>query len=178
MSYITPAEIHAARSSMKKDNAPGPDRNATMDTVLSLELPALEILFNVWFVLGQVPVVFKKARTILLPKSGDLSDPNNWRPITICSIFGRLYAKLLANRLSQCADLSERQKAFLPVDGCGENTVILSAVLANAHKAQRPTHLAFLDLSKAFDTVPHTSIIRALKRRCLPDHFINIVANL
>jgi len=178
MSYLTPAEIQAARSSMKKDNAPGPDRNATMDTVLSLELPALEILFNVWFVLGQVPVVYKKARTILLPKSGDLSDPNNWRPITICSIFGRLYAKLLANRLSHCAALCERQKAFLPVDGCGENTVILSAVLANAHKARRPTHLAFLDLAKAFDTVPHTSIIRALRRRCLPEHFIKIVANL
>jgi len=35
-----------------------------------------------------------------------------------------------------------------------------------------------LDLAKAFDTVPHTSILRALKHKALPEHFFAIVENL
>ena len=178
MGYITSEEISKCRSAMKKKNAPGPDKEVTMDLVLGLELTVLELIFNTWFALGQVPTAFKEARTILLPKSGDATDPNNWRPITICSLIGRLYAKLLAGRLSKCANLSERQKAFVPVDGCGENTALLSSVIAHAHKVKTQVHIAFLDLAKAFDTVPHTSILRALRRKALPEHFIAIVENL
>ena len=36
------------------DKDPGPDKEATIDVVLSLELPVLEILFNSWFVLSQI----------------------------------------------------------------------------------------------------------------------------
>jgi hypothetical protein len=178
MDYITAGEIQQCRDSMKKNNAPGPDRNITMDVLLALELPVLELLFNTWLALKQVPAAFKTARTILIPKSGDTSDPNNWRPITICSLISRLYAKLLASRLSKCANLSERQKAFRPVDGCGENTAILSAVIAQARKTKSQLHVVFLDLAKAFDTIPHTSIVRALKRKALPGHFIDVVENL
>jgi hypothetical protein len=178
MSYITSNDIEKCRASMKKNNAPGPDREVNMDLLLRLELPVLELIFNTWFVLQQVPAPFKMARTILLPKSGDTSDPNNWRPITICSLIGRLYAKLLAGRLSLSAALSERQKAFVPVDGCGQNTAILSTVIAHSHKAKKPVHIAFLDLAKAFDTVPHTSIIRALRRKALPQNFVAIIQDL
>lgn len=53
--YFSSEEISKCRDAMKKKNAPGPDKDVTMDVLLGLELPVLELLYNTWFVLKQVP---------------------------------------------------------------------------------------------------------------------------
>ena len=46
----------------------------------------------------------------MLPKSGDLKDPGNWRPIAILPILYKIFSKMLYNRLlpfldrAQCDD--------------------------------------------------------------------------
>ena len=36
----------------------------------------------------------------LLPKSGDLSNPNNWRGITLLAVIAKLFCSVLSNRLT------------------------------------------------------------------------------
>jgi len=93
LGYLTAEEISSCRSAIKRDTASGPDKAVTMEVVRALDLPVLELIFNTWLALGQVPAAFKEAHTIVLLKSGDTNDPNYRRPITICSIVSRLYAK-------------------------------------------------------------------------------------
>ena len=36
----------------------------------------------------------------LLPKSGDLSNPNNWRGITLLAVIAKLVCSVLSNRMT------------------------------------------------------------------------------
>ena len=92
-------------------------------------------VFNLWSAKGKIPLDVKQNRTVLLYKKGEESKVENWRPITIGSLWARLYAKLIDLRLREGLALHERQKAFVPLDGCYENSKILQQVLLRMKKA-------------------------------------------
>lgn len=60
---------------------------------------------------------------------------------------------------------SERQKRFVPVEGCFENDNILKSIINNQRKKKKANQIVFLDLAKAFDTVMHDSIMKALYKK-------------
>lgn len=163
-----------------QNSAPGPDKLK----VQHLKLIGSKVLcriFSIWMRAGKVPMRLKESRTTLIPKSNkDLEDIGKWRPITIGSHLVRLYTKILARRLQGAVTLNYRQKAFRPVEGCAENVILLNSIIKDASTARRRTNLAvaILDLAKAFDTVSHHSVIRALKRQNVPQLLISIVEDL
>jgi hypothetical protein len=59
----------------------------------------LEILFNTSFSTGIVPENFKLARILPVFKKGDHTNLNNYRPISLLSVFNKLLEKLMYNRL-------------------------------------------------------------------------------
>ena len=83
-------------------------------------------------------------------------------------MFMRLYAKLWDKRLRLNITLDERQKGFVPVDGCYKNVKILQQVIKQQRKKRKEYNIVFLDLAKAFDTVSHCSIEKGLKRKDIP----------
>ena len=60
----------------------------------------LEILFNSSLLTGCVPDCFKMARVIPVHKKGSTVHCNNYRPISLLSIFNKLLEKLVFNRIS------------------------------------------------------------------------------
>ena len=54
----------------------------------------LEILFNTSFSTGIVPENFKLARVLPVFKKGDHTNLNNYRPISLLSVFNKLLEKL------------------------------------------------------------------------------------
>ena len=145
------------------NSAPGPD-GITLTDVKTKHKVDLAVIFNICLWCHNLPQSFKTSRTTLIPKSGDLSAASNWRPITVSSILLRIFHKILAKRLSQTIYLSPAQRAFLPTDGTGINTFLLDALIQRAKKARREIHITTLDIAKAFDSISHHSIVRALKR--------------
>jgi hypothetical protein len=79
----------------------------------------LEILFNISFSLGEVPSSFKIAKIIPVHKGGSQSCLNNYRPISLLSIFNKLLEKLMYNRLIDFLDkrnmLYKKQLVFAPI---------------------------------------------------------------
>ena len=65
--------------------------------------------------------------------------------------------------------LDERQKGFVPVDGCFENVKIIQQIVKQQAKNRKEYNLVFIDLAKAFDTVSHLSIEKGLKRKGIPE---------
>ena len=53
-------------------------------------------LYNLSFETGTVPYKLKVAKVVPLFKGGDSSMPNNYRPISLLSIFDKLLEKLMA----------------------------------------------------------------------------------
>jgi hypothetical protein len=57
----------------------------------------------------------------LLPKSGDLSNPNNWRGMALLAMIAKLFCSVLSNRMTSHMQVIglEAQCGFMP----GKNTV-------------------------------------------------------
>ena len=155
-------EISRVLGNMRSD-AVGPDgiKPSQLKRIAPIRLV---ILFNFMVFFGIVPDHLKKNRTILIPKGGDLNEVGNWLPITISSAVIRLLPKVLAGRFTQMLHLHKNQRGFRRVDGVVLNTLTLQALVKTKRTNLQPYHLLALDLRKAFDTVSHDSVARALRR--------------
>lgn len=158
---ITTEEI-AKAIRCTKSKATGPD-GWEMRDMGRIKINTLVILFNSMLFLGFVPSAFRTNRTILIPKKKDSGTKvSDWRPTTISSVFLRTITKIWAWRFEELKT-STLQRGFKRVDGCLLNTITLQEVIKD-HRARNAPHTVIsLDLRKAFDTVGHSSIFRALK---------------
>ena len=160
-----------------KDGAPGPDRRKKAD-LLNLSAVSLACRFNTWLITGIAPESFRHGITVMIPKSSDSVESKQFRPITMGPILCRLYHRILAERIESCYQISERQKAFRRGDGIADNTHILRCVLADRQERCQPFSLAFLDISKAFDSVSHDSIFLAAATAGIPGPLVEYLRSL
>lgn len=177
---VSPIDIDEIRREIKttrRNTASGPDGQVNAKRLRLIPLAVFHRIFNLWLLMQSVPQSIKPCRTTLIPKTADnLDDVNNWRPITIGSILNRLYAKVLDQRIKP--DMHWTQKGFMPVDGCGEHISVLTALINQSRKNKTPLCLVFLDLAKAFDTVPHDAIRRALIRHSVHPMMAAVISDL
>ena len=136
------------------------------------------MLFNTWLICEKVPNVKECWTKLLLKNATDTLNVNNWRPVTIGNLLLRIYCKILAKRLNIRIPWNEHQKAFRPNTNTGCNVVLLDSILSHHWDKNREVHLVLLDLAKAFDSISHHSVIRALRRFSVPESFISIVTDL
>lgn len=105
--------------------------------------------------------------TSMIPKEGeDLSQPGGWRPITLGSVLARLFSGLMDNRLRSFVRLSPRQLGFVEGNGSFANVRALHEAIRLGKKSQLCG--VVLDVSKAFDCVPHEAIDRCLGTTGVP----------
>ena len=174
---ITREEITLAIENTKSNTAVGPDRLPIKD-LKRIARNELWGAYNIWIGLRRVPDPLKINRTVLLPKGKDnLDNIKNWRPITIASVLIRIYNKILARRMHSVFHTNSRQTGFKPVNGVGQNVALLHNLLRHARITKSNLFVSLLDVSKAFDSVPHESIKRALTRNGCPSEFIQIITN-
>ena len=92
------------------------------------------------------------------------SDPDHYRPISILSVIAHLFEKIIHQQLYYCikGSLSNTQSGFK--SGYSTETSLLNTTnrwILNIDKKYYNLTL-FLDLRKAFDTVPHDILIKKL----------------
>ena len=76
------------------------------------------------------PTTWKENRTNLAPKANkDSSKVENWRPVIIGPILGRIFLSILDARIRMVIVQSLRQKGFTSENGCKINIELFNAVL-------------------------------------------------
>jgi hypothetical protein len=118
---------------------------------------ALTLLFNyvlhneVWPARWSTGVIYP------LHKSGDRLDPANYRPITLLSVVGKLFGRIIANRMLEWSEengvISDEQGGFRPKRGTPDQIFLLRETLASRRERKLPTIACFVDARKAYDTV-------------------------
>lgn len=164
--FIAVSDVQQAKSGWSH-SACGTD-GVRVDMVKSAPNHTLAVLFNILLHRNIHPTTWSILRTTLVPKCGDLKDPANWRPITIGSAIERLFHRVLAARIQSLVGLSLHQRGFVSVDGTLGNSLILHEYVKHRLSCRKPYNVVSLDVKKAFDTVSHHSIRRALNRIGVP----------
>lgn len=173
---FTISEISKRVSQMKKNTAPGLDGIKRGDIIARDRKEVLRLLFNFLMLCGKQPTEWRKNRTTLLPKPGkDASKVENLRPITISSIISRLYWGCIDQKLRTVVRFSPRQKGFVSEPGCFNNIHILAEVLRHSKTTSKNLVVTVLDVSKAFDTVPHAAVGPSLRSKGLPPAVVRMV---
>lgn len=162
---ITAEEVAAAKKTWRR-SAPGLD-GIEVDTVAKMDNAKLAALFSIIYATAVQPPSWQLLRTTLIYKDGDRRNPSNWRPITIGSTVQRLMHRILASRLKNSVTLDVNQRGFIEIDGTLGNVMLVEQYINNRKSTGKPYNVVSLDIRKAFDTVSHESLVRALHRHGL-----------
>ena len=128
--------------------------------------PQLLKLVNCSITSCDLPAQWKAATVTALHKKGDVTDPNNYRPIsvlpTVAKLCERVVCTQLMSYLSQHHILCPQQYGFRP--GLSTEAALLDAVTFAIENIDRGlvTSLVTADTSKAFDSVEHGRLLDKL----------------
>ncbi|XP_069980217.1 uncharacterized protein [Penaeus vannamei] len=105
------------------------------------------------------PAIWKQARVVPVHKKKSQALPENYRPISLLSIIGKIYEKILVNRMTSFFDsnhlLSSKQFGFRSKRSASD---LLLQLVTNWNKsldAGKETCVVALDIAGAFDRVWH-----------------------
>ena len=137
-------------------------------------------LFKAIWVEGEVPQDFKDADIIHLYKNkGDNKDCNNHRGISLLCIAGKIFARLLLNRLFKhivdTGIIPESQCGFYPGRGTTDMNFALRQLMEKCRLYSEDLYLLFIDLTKAFDTVNRKGLWACLEKVGCPKHFVGLI---
>ncbi|KAJ1518843.1 hypothetical protein ONE63_011547 [Megalurothrips usitatus] len=160
-----------------RETAAGPD-GIKREDIRKMDDKDLTALMNIIWGLRTLPPILRRNRTVLLPKSGNLKDPKNWRPTTISSKLLRFLHSMINERLSSHVQHAYNQRGFVSQDGTLINNTVLQSVIKSHRENGKPILILSIDLAKAFDRVTKKSILDSLRRHQIDEHTIQyIMAN-
>ncbi|VDP37488.1 unnamed protein product [Schistosoma margrebowiei] len=119
----------------------------------------LHILFNKIWDEEQVPTDWKEGLLNKVPK-GDLSNCNNYRVITLPSIPGKVFNRVLLNRIKNSVDpkLSDQQAGFCKDRSFTDQIATLRIIVEQSIEWNSSLYINFIDYEKAFDSVDRTTL--------------------
>ena len=139
-----------------------------------------DILQSCW-TQGSLPQDFKDATIVTLYKrKGDRHDCGNYRGISLLSIAGKVLAKVLLKRLMAIANevLPESQCGFRANRSTVDMIFTVRQLQEKSLEQQMPLYLAFIDFSKAFDTVHRDCVWQLLHKYGCPPKFVGMIQQL
>ena len=156
---ISNIEISKAIAQLKNGKCGGPDKliNEFFSSGANVLTPYICKIFNVLFEIGHFPRSWSLGEIIPLHKKGKLDNVDNYRGITLLSTLGKLFSRVLNNRLSEWAEhynvYIEAQTGFRPGMSTTDNIFILHSIITHLLNHGKKLYAAFVDFSKAFDYV-------------------------
>ena len=177
-------EIRTAFAGAKNDKAAG-DSNAPVElwkaclTDMFLFNYVMSIILVFWNS-GALSTGWNFGRLKLLPKKGDLSDLNNWRGIMLMDAIVKMIGSIISKRL-QTYLLTfgiEAQNGFMPSRGCTDGIFILKETLLKRSEHNLDSWVIFIDLIKAFDSVPRDLLYLVLAKFGIPAKLIALIKAL
>jgi hypothetical protein len=105
---------------------------------------------------------------------------SNYRGITLLSLPGKAYAKVLHSRLSEVVDhqIQDEQCGFRKGRGTTDQLFTLQQVIEKAWEYDQEVYISFVDLEKAYDRVDRSLMWSELKRYGVNGQLIRAIMSL
>ena len=179
---ITKDEINNCLKDMRNNKTPGED-DITIENIKLGGTQLLIILcklYNACLRNSTTPDQWNKAIIVLLHKKGDIAQIQNYRPISLLSHIYKLFMRIITKRLTAKLDLYQpaEQAGFRKGYGTNDHLHTIKILIEKCVEYNKPLVLVFIDYEKAFDTVDHLAMLRALAD-CRIDHrYTNILKHV
>ena len=158
---FTPEELRQALEQCPANKAPGSDR-LTYDLYKRVHVSArawMLRMYNMAFTSGCVPKSWTQSDIYVAHKKGPRTEAENYRLLYHANTAGKIYEKLLLNRLvphlQSSGLLSRNQIGFLKKNSCDDHSFALATAIQAGQPdgpGEQPAFVAFLDSRKAFPT--------------------------
>lgn len=177
-------EILKAVLNININKAPGPDYippRIVKETVMAFPQTVLGV-FNKLIQDTKVPKIWKEAKVVLIPKPIKTQGASTtYRPICLLNTFGKLYEKMILNRLLQEIEekniISERQYGFMPgkstVQAISKVVSLAKEELTKTWRTRRHCLMVAIDIRNAFNSAPWKKIIEELENKGVSEYLIN-----
>ena len=176
----TISDLEKALDRLAPGKSPGEDE-ITPDLIKSCKTAFLKPLYDLLCICwteGGVPQSMRDTKiTTLYKGKGDRSDCNNYRGISLLSIVGKVYARIILTRLQTLAErvYPESQCWFRAERSTIDMIFSLRQLQEKAREKQMPLYVAFIDLTKAFDTVNREALYMALLKIGCPPKLLSLI---
>ena len=100
---VTESDVREALEEIKEGSAPGPDRISTklIQELKEELLKPLTILFRKSMQEAKIPDEWRDAIVSPIFKKGSKTEPGNYRPVSLISVFGKTLERIVKKRLVQ-----------------------------------------------------------------------------
>ena len=168
LSPVTSVEVDSYISQMDNNKSIGPCSIPVpllkiLKTYIS---PLISSLINDSFLCGIFPSKLKLAKVTPVFKKGSRQDKDNYRPISVLSIFSKIFEKAMFKRLygylESCNILYSLQFGFRQKCLTNHALIQITETIRNSIDNNEFGCGIFIDLKKAFDTVSHSILLSKL----------------
>lgn len=166
---VTPIQVRDAIYSLKKSDSKDifGINGRIVKCIGDLIYLPLTKLFNCCIEAGVFPEVLKTALVIPVHKRGPNDNPDNFRPISLLPIIGKIFEKLLKGQIEAYVSganlLHCKQYGFRKGRSTTDAVDSLLCGVRECFESDRYFGSLFCDLTKAFDCVPHNLLLTKLK---------------
>ena len=129
-----------------------------------------------------MPNSWHRAQVACLFKKGDPACPDNYRPISLVQVGYKLFSSMILRRLKAAGvenKLWKSQFGFRSGHGTSDAIFVARRMMERCHNSKDQSMILLaLDWAKAFDSIDPASLIQALRRFGLPQHYLDMIANI
>ena len=181
--YISPLDVEHQLKRLNPYSSMGPDEihpRILKESADVLSVPYAS-LFQMCLDEGVFPPQWKNATVIPVYKKGDRHLPVSYRPISLTSIPGKIFERILKRQildhLLRNGLIDPSQHGFLPGRSCISNMLTVMDSLTHAYDEGQISHAVFIDFAKAFDRVPHVPLLHKLERYGVSGRLLSLLSS-
>lgn len=170
-------EFRKVKSSLQLGKAAGPD-DIPPEVIKSCDFDEICLKFcNKALMENNKPDLWSLMKITPVPKTGDLSNTNNYRGISLMCILAKMFNKMILNRIRTVINprLRMNQNGFRPGRTTVAQILTLRRIIEGVKANNLPAIITFIDFKKAFDSIHRAKMIKILKAYGIPPNLLRAI---